>query len=373
MEHILRGQTSLANEDEALAEIARLLNGNNTDYVFLFISTAYDLKNIESLIPQYFNGKVFGCTTAGEIGTCGITKHGISGFSIRSKAMTFESVLIENISSETITSLEYKYGSQLSNLSLRNGSKNFNILFCDGMSLAEENICSLLSNYNLSLPLAGGSAGNHSGLMNTAIIHEGIFISNAAILLSAQTNNPFYIFRSHHFTPMEQKLIVTKSDIATRTVYEINGKSALKEYSAALEIQSSEINSKIILDAPLMYSLDEMHFLQAVKEIKPDGSLNFFSGISEGTVLKLGRKTDFIRELNETIETIKSCVKEIELIICFECVLRRIEMLNKKIEDEVGSIYSKNKAVGFHTFGEQYLGRHINQTLCGIALGKPLQ
>ena len=39
------------------------------------------------------------------------------------------------------------------------------------------------------------------------------------------------------------------------------------------------------------------------------------------------------------------------------------------LEDRVGEILRRNRAVGFNTYGEQFCGVHVNQTLTGIALG----
>jgi hypothetical protein len=35
----------------------------------------------------------------------------------------------------------------------------------------------------------------------------------------------------------------------------------------------------------------------------------------------------------------------------------------------MGSIFQENKAIGFNTYGEQFKGVHVNQTLTAVALG----
>jgi len=39
------------------------------------------------------------------------------------------------------------------------------------------------------------------------------------------------------------------------------------------------------------------------------------------------------------------------------------------LKDRVGEIFSRNNTVGFSTYGEQFHGVHVNQTLTGIAIG----
>jgi hypothetical protein len=38
----------------------------------------------------------------------------------------------------------------------------------------------------------------------------------------------------------------------------------------------------------------------------------------------------------------------------------------------VEQVFRDNNTVGFSSYGEQYLGVHVNQTLTGIAIGEPV-
>ena len=46
-----------------------------------------------------------------------------------------------------------------------------------------------------------------------------------------------------------------------------------------------------------------------------------------------------------------------------------VEAVQDGLEDRVGEILRRNRAVGFNTYGEQFCGVHVNQTLTAIALG----
>ena len=52
-----------------------------------------------------------------------------------------------------------------------------------------------------------------------------------------------------------------------------------------------------------------------------------------------------------------------------DCILRSLEIVESGLTDRVGDILAANNAVGFNTYGEQFCGVHINQTLTGVALG----
>jgi len=38
--------------------------------------------------------------------------------------------------------------------------------------------------------------------------------------------------------------------------------------------------------------------------------------------------------------------------------------------DRVEEVFRDNNTIGFSSYGEQYLGVHVNQTLTGIAIGE---
>jgi hypothetical protein len=46
-----------------------------------------------------------------------------------------------------------------------------------------------------------------------------------------------------------------------------------------------------------------------------------------------------------------------------------MEIVQNHLEERVGQILKSNNTVGFNTYGEQFQGVHINQTITGIAIG----
>ena len=48
--------------------------------------------------------------------------------------------------------------------------------------------------------------------------------------------------------------------------------------------------------------------------------------------------------------------------------MRKLEIVESGLTDRVGDILRANNAVGFNTYGEQFCGVHVNQTLTGVAL-----
>ena len=58
-----------------------------------------------------------------------------------------------------------------------------------------------------------------------------------------------------------------------------------------------------------------------------------------------------------------------QLVLACDCILRKLEIAQSGLEDRVSDVLLRNNAVGFNTYGEQFCGVHVNQTLTGIALG----
>ena len=56
-------------------------------------------------------------------------------------------------------------------------------------------------------------------------------------------------------------------------------------------------------------------------------------------------------------------------MIAYDCVHRKLEILERGLHEPVERTYLENNVVGFNTYGEQYHGVHINQTLAGVAIG----
>ena len=57
------------------------------------------------------------------------------------------------------------------------------------------------------------------------------------------------------------------------------------------------------------------------------------------------------------------------LVIASECLLRRAEVLRSAQNKRIVDLLLANRCTGFCTYGEQYRGIHLNQTLTAVAIG----
>src|SRR6059058_5155840 len=77
------------------------------------------------------------------------------------------------------------------------------------------------------------------------------------------------------------------------------------------------------------------------------------------------------------VESTRNALKEIgerlggiDVVLGFDCVLRRLDARNRQLFRDMSELYRANNVIGFGTYGEQYRSMHLNQTLTGIAFGK---
>ena len=53
----------------------------------------------------------------------------------------------------------------------------------------------------------------------------------------------------------------------------------------------------------------------------------------------------------------------------FDCILRRLEFQDLCLDRQIGQFMGDLSVAGFSTYGEQFDGVHVNQTMVGIAFG----
>ena len=165
--------------------------------------------------------------------------------------------------------------------------------------------------------------------------------------------------------------MVTAADPETRTVTEIDGLPAVEGYARLFEVDVSEVGSSFYGDHPLMVRIGGTDYARSVVRVNPDGSLTLFCAIEEGVVLRAAERGDIAVDLEEAFERVQRNVGRPSLVIACDCTLRSLEIGRLGLRQRVGEMFHRQNAAGFATYGEQFYGVHINQTLTGIAFGRP--
>jgi hypothetical protein len=163
---------------------------------------------------------------------------------------------------------------------------------------------------------------------------------------------------------------VTEADAAHRIVREINGLPATEEYARVVGVAPCDLQPRTFASSPVVVMIDGANYVRAIQKANPDGSLTFYCAIEEGLVLRVARGVGLVAVLSASFDRIRGEIGSPELVISCDCILRKIEMQQAGMTDRVSAVFTAHNATGLSTYGEQYRGVHVNQTLTGIAIGR---
>jgi hypothetical protein len=216
----------------------------------------------------------------------------------------------------------------------------------------------------------GGSAGDDLKFKQTFVYHGGKAWQNAAVFALADSKVPFEIVKHQHYTTSPKALVITKADVATRRVYEMDGHPALEAYARALGMAPSDVTNEVTFMNPVTFVCNNEIYVRSIQRVEPDGSIIFYCGIEEGMVLSIGGHEEMEGALARDISAVGSRMKEANLFIACNCILRALEAEKLNQHAALGGVLSRfaRNIIGFDTYGEQLSGLHINQTLVGVAI-----
>ena len=355
----------------ALEEVGERIAQPSPSCVLIFCSPKYDLDELARGISESYECPVLACTTAGEVVPgYGYVEGGLAGASLSSPEMRVVQEPIPDVRDfDSNAALELK--TRLSEALGPCGpeERRFGLTLIDGLCDRQEFVASLLYGALDGIPIAGGSAGESGQLIETRVLVDGQFRTNAAVLTLVQTSLPCLVFKTDNFTPCDTRFVVTRADPENRRLLEIDGISPAEYYLEQTGITCGEFNAIHASKNPLLLPVGSDHYARGVRRTEPDGSLSMFCAIEEGIVMRLGRALDIVEETERQRRAIEAVVPNHVVTLGFDCFYRRLELLDRDMVMPMGKVVEDMKMFGFNTYGEQFNGLHVNQTLTGVALG----
>ena len=368
--------TTLPSTGDAVASARAELGSGIYQHIIAFFSIEHDPAIlIDALRTSFPDTTVSGCSTAGEVGPLGMTQGGLVLIAFPEHGFRVLSEVIPNIDTggvERASEIARRLKMQMIGGGSRVIKNNiFALVLIDGLSNKEETLIAAVHMSLDDIELIGGSAGDGLAFCNTALIHRNALIRGSAILFVIESTTPFSVFKTQNFEPTPIKLVVTAADPENRIVYELNAEPAAREYAAAIGLMPNDLGPFSFASYPLVVKVGRDYYCRSIRNMNSDGSLSFFCAIDEGLVFTVARPRDMVRSTLETLERIDEQLGGIHFILGFDCILRRLDAESRQVRHDVDAIYRRYGVTGFHTYGEQYNGMHLNQTLTGIAFGKP--
>ncbi len=362
-----------ADLPDAARHLATALGPGPFAAVVVFISPDANLPALTlSLAAQFGDCPVIGCTSAGEISALGYTEGAIVAVGFPAQYFAAGTVVIENLDNVQPQALIGQM------IRLRAGLERarpaweheFAFLMVDGLSLREDELAATLASGLGPVPLFGGSAGDGTRFGQTFVMQDGRIMSNAAALLMLRTACRVKVFSLDHLVPTTQRMVVTEADPARRIVRQINAEPAAREYARLLGKDPGQLTTFTFAAHPLVVRVGGRHHVRAIQRVADNGDLVFFSAIDEGLVLTLAEPQDMVTHLDGALTALSAQGKPAAILAC-DCILRRMEALEKQMYGAVSDVLRAHKVTGFSTYGEQWNSMHVNQTMTGVAIYPP--
>jgi hypothetical protein len=152
-------------------------------------------------------------------------------------------------------------------------------------------------------------------------------------------------------------------------VFELNAEPAALEYARSVGVEPSSLAPMSFAAHPVIVRIGGDYYCRSIQRVNPDNSLSFFCAIDDGVVLTVAEPKDMVKSMAAELERLDAAIGGVDLVLGFECVLRRLDAENRQVKHMISDLYQRYHVAGFHTYGEQFNAMHLNQTFTGVAIG----
>ncbi|MEV6491990.1 FIST N-terminal domain-containing protein [Actinoplanes sp. NPDC051633] len=348
----------------AVAELAAAL-GPAADLYVVFVAPGYDLTSVGAALRGHFGERVIGCTSSGNICDDGYDGGGICAAALKG-GLHCRTMVVGPL--DDAPAAVENAGAQLAVLRAELDDRDgFALLLTDGLARNEDVLAASLMAALGDVPIIGGSAGDGLQFTCTSVYHDGVFAENRATVTVVRSDAPFRLLRLQHHEPTDIVLVATDVDPEQRIVRAFNGRPAAQAYADAVHLPRSDVTPATFSRHPLMLTAGGNSWIRSIAELRSDGALGFFARVDLGDVLRIGASSGLLDKLDDGLRSVRAELGSLSGMLVFDCVLRRLESEEHGLTDRVGALLAEHGAVGFSTYGEQFNGMHMNQTLVAVA------
>jgi len=380
---ILEGTSNKQDADEAINEAVGQFEQSGQessaptpDILFVFHSSAQDAHAVAAGLGERFPGTlIVGCTTAGEWLTGEHKKGALVLLGLSTKAIRWSVAVLKDLHADPNESAKHVCSELLQQLDVKwsdlNSKKYFCLSFFDGLSKREEPVIAAMATELGDIPLMGGSAGDDLKFDAAFVFANGKAYRNAAVFILGESQIPFQTIKHQHYVRGTVDTVITKADVAKRLVYRLDGMPAAQRYAELLGVEVADLTPQLFSKKPLMYFYANECYVRALRQVCEDDSLEFGCAIEEGMVLNLCEHQDLASEYDKLLAESRQNLGKIKLLIVCNCIYRALEADGSNLNQQMAEktrVFAGH-IIGFDTYGEQWQGLHMNQTLVALALG----
>jgi len=376
--NILEGSSDKGDAGAAIGEaIAAWDPDYSPDILFVFHSSVQSSHAVAAHLADRFpDTLIVGCSTAGEWLTGQHKNSSLVLLGLATPDIRWAVSVLEDLHASPRASAKAVCAKLVQQLDVSwadlNAQDYFCLSFFDGLSKREEPVIAAIASELGDVPLLGGSAGDDLKFNHAFVIAGGHAYQNAAVFVLAQCKLPFLAIKHQHYIPGDHDVVITKANVAERVVYRLDGIPAARRYARLLGMNVDALTPQIFSDNPLTYPYGNECYVRALRRVCDDDALEFGCAIEEGMVLNLCEHQDMVSEYDKLMSGLKQGIGEIKLLLVFNCIYRAIEAMDAEMNQLLAEKTCRlaEHMIGFDTYGEQWHGLHVNQTLVALALGR---
>ncbi len=351
--------------EDVLDALALAFAASRPALVLVFASDGQMLVPLTGGLSRWFGPgcRVLGCSSAGGFAFDGYADDGVVAVAFPALAFRAEALWLSNLRRHMALDWMVALRNMAERLPQMPGQSRFGLMLIDGMSGREELVTTTVDATLPDLLVLGGSAGDGLRFGQTHLAMDGESRPESALFCLIATDFAIEEVVFDHFVPVGQKMVVTSADPDNRLIHEINGEPAALEYARLIGVDAANLGPRAFAENPLLERSAGRHVVRAISGVGEGGTLSLMSAVQTGAILTIGRPESLTEGLRHRMEEIGQA----ELVLGFDCILRRIAVEQAGEQETVGRLCRDYRIAGFNTYGEQHGGTHVNQTFVGLA------
>lgn len=361
-----RVASARGDADTVAEQLVQGLGDGPFGLILLFAEDGGLIAPLSAGLSQVFGPgcRVLACSSAGGFTFDGYDQDVVIAIAFPAEAFRAEAVWLSNLRQRM--ALDWMGSLRRLAESFRSvpGHARFGLLLIDGTSGCEELVTATVDATLPDVLVLGGSAGDGLRFGQTRLAMDGDDRVESALFCMVATDFAVKEVIFDHFVAVGNRMVVTDADPEKRLIREINAEPAAAEYARLIGLPEAALAPRAFAENPLLERSGGRHLVRAISGVTPAGELALMCSIETGAIMTLGRPESLTEGLRQRMEQIGPA----ELVLGFECILRRIAVEQAGEQATVGLLCRDYRIAGFNTYGEQHGGIHVNQTFVGLAI-----
>jgi hypothetical protein len=361
----MQTKTGYSSNPDARQAVAEAASGFSSPHGLLIMADYKRLPEISELLRERFpNTEMIGTSGTTYLNTKSSDKHLIL-VAFGSDAIV-KAGIIRNLSSHPVTDIPV-----LKDKLREAGASRENSIVIEYCTNDEERLVTTIdvALSGTGVPLVGGSVFGYGANEVGRVTYNGETYTDAcAYLVIHNTSGKIRVYRENIYGPYhDTKHIVTKVDLATKELTQLDGRPAAEVYSQELGISRDRIIDNVLAN-PFGRSVGRRIFISSQKELSSNGGIKMFKRLNVNDTISVLKLLDYRSINKETCRQISEECGDISLILSVNCIYRYLLFTKENTYGEIlGNLASVGTSVGCIGGGEQFNNQHVNQTMvCAV-------